>query len=152
MHSNLIAGSESNFFKKLILLLYSCFIVLCYFLLCSRVNQLCVCIYPLFGEFSSHLGHHRALSRVPCAIEQALISCLFYAQQCKYVNPNLPIHLIPSQISLLGIHTFVLYICVFISPLQILDIYAEKTIIPKDTHPPMFIAPLFTISQDMEAT
>ena len=33
----------------------------CQFLLCSKVNQLYVHIYPCF-EFSSHLGHHRALS------------------------------------------------------------------------------------------
>ena len=28
--------------------------------------------------FPSHLGHHRALSRGPCAVQQALISYLFY--------------------------------------------------------------------------
>ena len=34
--------------------------------------------YPLFFGFPSHLGHHRALSRVPCAIWLVLISYLFY--------------------------------------------------------------------------
>ena len=39
------------------------------FLLYSKVNQSYVCIYPLFFEFPSHLGHHRALSRIPCAMQ-----------------------------------------------------------------------------------
>ena len=29
-----------------------------------KVNQLGVYVYPLISGFSSHLGHHRALSRV----------------------------------------------------------------------------------------
>ena len=33
-------------------------------------------ISPLFG-FPSRLGHHRALSRIPCAIQSVIISCLF---------------------------------------------------------------------------
>ena len=39
------------------------------FLLYSKVNQSYVYIYPLFFWFPSHLGHHRALSRIPCAIQ-----------------------------------------------------------------------------------
>ena len=35
---------------------------------------------PLFFGFPSHLGHHSTLSRVPCAIQYVLISCLFYTQ------------------------------------------------------------------------
>ena len=35
-------------------------------------------IYQLFFRFLSHLGHQRALSRVPCATQQVLISYLFY--------------------------------------------------------------------------
>ena len=46
----------------------------------------------LFWGFLSHLGHHRALSRVPCAKQQVLISYLFYIRWCIYVSPNLPIH------------------------------------------------------------
>ena len=34
------------------------------------MNQLYIYIYPLFSGFPSHLGHHRALHRVPCAIQQ----------------------------------------------------------------------------------
>ena len=34
--------------------------------------------YPLFCRFSSHLGHHRALHGVSCAIQQTVINYLFY--------------------------------------------------------------------------
>ena len=92
----------SVIFKKF-LLEYSCFTISCQFLLCSEVNELYVYIYPLLFGFPSHLGHHRALSRVPCALQQVLISYLFYTQQCIYVNPNLPIHhtpLFPTSVSI----------------------------------------------------
>ena len=62
------------------------------FLLYSKVNQLYEYIYPLFFRFPSHLGHHRSLSRVPCAKQQVLISYLFYMQQCVYVNLKILIH------------------------------------------------------------
>ena len=32
----------------------------------------------LFLGFPSHLGHHRTLSRVPCALQLVLTSYLFY--------------------------------------------------------------------------
>ena len=54
------------------LLAYSCFILLRQFLLYSKVNQLHIYIYPLSFGFPSHLGHHRALNRVLCAIQQGL--------------------------------------------------------------------------------
>ena len=69
--------------------------MLCQFLPHSKVNQLYIYIYLLFFGFPSHLGHQRALSRVPCALQQVLISYLFYTQQCIHVNPNLPIHPTP---------------------------------------------------------
>ena len=56
------------FFKK-ISLTYSCFTMLYYFLLCSKVSQPHVYICSLFLGFPSNLGHYRALSRVPCAIQ-----------------------------------------------------------------------------------
>ena len=62
------------------------------FLLYSKVNQLYVFIHPLFFGFPSHLGHHRALSRVPWAIQQVLISYLFYTIVYIYLNPSLQIH------------------------------------------------------------
>ena len=40
--------------------------------------RLYIYIYPLFFSFSSHIGHYRVLSRVPCAVQQVLISYLFY--------------------------------------------------------------------------
>ena len=55
-------------------------------------------------------------------IQQVLISHQFYTHQCIHVNPNLPIHhtttTTPQPLSPLGVHTFVLYICVSISALQ----------------------------------
>ena len=35
---------------------------------------------PLFFEFPSHLGHRRALSRVPCTIYEVLTSYLLYTE------------------------------------------------------------------------
>ena len=81
----------------------------------KQISHTYTCIRSFFG-LSSHLGHQRVLGRVPCAVQQ-FSSVLFYTQQCTYVSPNLPIRLIPS--SPRGIHTFVLYICVSISALQI---------------------------------
>ena len=52
------------------------------FLLHSKVNQLFVCIYPLSFGFPFHLGHHRALGRIPSAIQQVLASYLFYMCMC----------------------------------------------------------------------
>ena len=55
-------------------------------------------------------------------IQQVLISHQFYTHQCIHVNPNQPIHHTtiptPLRLSPLGVHTFVLYICVSISALQ----------------------------------
>ena len=55
-------------------------------------------------------------------IQQVLISHQFYTHQCIHVNPNHPIHhtTIPTlpRLSPLGVHTFVLYICVSTSALQ----------------------------------
>ena len=35
-------------------------------------------IYPLSFRFFSHIDHYRVLSRVSCAVQEVLISCLFY--------------------------------------------------------------------------
>ena len=43
-------------------------------------------IYPLLFRFFSHIGLYRVLSRVSCAIQQVLISYLFYMQQCVYIS------------------------------------------------------------------
>ena len=74
------------FFFKLIFIIVDlqCCII---FLLYNRVNLLYIHIYPLFFRFYSHIGHYRVLSRVPCAVQQVLISHLFDIWQCVYVNP-----------------------------------------------------------------
>ena len=88
--------SISFFFKK-ILLEYSLFIMLCWFLLSSKVNQLYIYIYPpFFKRFFPQKGHCRILRLVPCAIQQVLISYLFYIWQCVYVDPELPMYPSPA--------------------------------------------------------
>ena len=56
-------------------------------------SQICIYTSPLHFGFPPHLGHRRALSRGPCAVQQVLISYRFYAwcQWCMYVNPSLPV-------------------------------------------------------------
>ena len=54
--------------------------MLCYFQVYSKVNQLY--IHTLFKNFFP-FGHYRILSGVPCAIQQVLISNLFYMQKYK---------------------------------------------------------------------
>ena len=51
-----------------------CFVSFC----CTAKWISYICIYPIFGGFPSYLGHQRALSRFPCAVQQVLISYLFY--------------------------------------------------------------------------
>ena len=84
----LLCGSLSVFN----LLAHSCF-TMYQFLLYCKVNQLCICIYPLPFGLPSHLGHYSALSRAPCVRHDVLISCLFHTKHHWYVcdNPNLPI-------------------------------------------------------------
>ena len=55
-------------FLKYFKLEFSCFIMLSWFLLYSKLNQLYACVYPLFFEFPPLLGHQRAFSKVPCAM------------------------------------------------------------------------------------
>ena len=128
----------SIFFK----LGYNSFTILCQFLVYSEVNQLYGYKHSLFG-FHSHLGHHRALSRVPCAIQHVLKVILYvllytyisvtnlymcvyiyththtHTHQCIYAN--LPIHPI-LLFSPLGVHTFVLCVYVSISASKLLFI------------------------------
>ena len=55
---------------------YSCFTRLCSILLYSKANQPHAYTDPLFSGFPSHLGHHRALNRVPCAVPWVLTVCV----------------------------------------------------------------------------
>ena len=56
----------------------SYFTLLCRFLQYTAVNQLYVYIHPLFFGSPLHLGRHRAMSRVSCALQYLLISYLLY--------------------------------------------------------------------------
>ena len=63
-------------------------------------NQLYLYIHPLFFLFFSQIGHYRVLSIVPWALQQVLISYLFYIQQGVYhlnlwnnLNLNLNVNL-----------------------------------------------------------
>ena len=60
----------------------SCFTVSCYFLLYGRVSEPYVYIYLLFFGFPSHLGYHRAPSRV-----LSLALCL-YMVMCVWKSPS----------------------------------------------------------------
>ena len=71
----------------------------------------------LSSGFSFHLGHHKAPTRVPYAIQQAFTSYLSNAQQCIHVNLNIPVYSMP--LSPLGVHILALYICISITALQI---------------------------------
>ena len=46
-----------------------------------------------------HLGHHRAPSWAPCAVQQLPTGYQFYTWQWIYVNPNIPVHLTPATLS-----------------------------------------------------
>ena len=67
---------------------------------------------PLFFNLS-HSDPHRALRRVPCAMQQLLISYLFH-QQCQlfmHVNPNLPTH--PTPLPLWSSQACYLHLCLY---------------------------------------
>ena len=42
--------------------------------------------YPLFKSFFSHIGHYRILSRVLCAIQQVLISYMYFIYSGVYMR------------------------------------------------------------------
>ena len=53
-----------------------------------------------FFRFFSRLVHFRVLGRVSCAVQQVTVSHLFYIQQCVYVSPIFPVHLLPPNLPL----------------------------------------------------
>ena len=61
--------TKVNLFLFFFFLEYSCCALLCQFLLYGKVNQPLVHMYPFFLWISLPFGHHRALRRVPCAIQ-----------------------------------------------------------------------------------
>ena len=97
--------------------------MLCQFLSYSKENQIYIYIYmylyihthtplyPLFFEFLSHLGHCRALSRVPCAHQLSvlrIVSVVVYVsiQTSEFITP----HLFPHLVSVCSLR-LCLYFC-----------------------------------------
>ena len=65
---------------------------------------------PSFG-LPSYSGLHSALSRVPCAIQNVLISYLFYIVPIVYLwQSKAPVPPTPPPTLPLGIHIFVVYV------------------------------------------
>ena len=95
--------------------------MLCQFLSYSKENGLYIYVsihththtplYPLFFEFLSHLGHCRALSRVPCAHQ---LSVLRIVSVVVYVSIQtsevIPPHLFPTLVSVCSLR-LCLYFC-----------------------------------------
>ena len=80
-------------------------------MLVSAVQQsesaLCVYISPLFG-FPSHLGHHRALSWVPCAVNSLFSSVFYFVHSSMWIPISQFIPALPPQLSSLCLR---LYFC-----------------------------------------
>ena len=81
------------------------------------MHQLYIYIYSLICEFPSHLGHHRKLSKsfLCYTVDSYSLSVLYilvFTCQYQFSSSSCP----PFPV---GIHMFVLYICVSISALQI---------------------------------
>ena len=74
--------SQSDMTERLSTHAHSCFTVLCYFLLYSKMNQMCVYIYPLVFGFPSHLGHPRDLNRYS---RQSLVTYFIQSYMCVCV-------------------------------------------------------------------
>ena len=111
---------------------YSCFTILCQFLLYSKVDQQHTYIYPLFCRFFSHLGHHKALSRVPCAMQLSFHQLPILNTVVVYVNSNLPVHptssspLVSVCLFFMSVSLFLLYkfICIIFLDLAYKEYYA----------------------------
>ena len=54
----------------------------------SAIWEAFVYTHPLFFGFPSHLGHHRALSRAPCAVQSVLISHFIHSSS---VHMSIPV-------------------------------------------------------------
>ena len=89
-------------FKNL-LLEQGCFTVLCQFLLYRKSESaLCIDVFLLY--------HQRALSGVPCAMQQVSMAFCFIYRAPQMSIPTS--QFTPPRFSPLGVHTFVLYVCV----------------------------------------
>ena len=72
---------------------------------------------PTSRPIAPLLGHHRALSWAPCAVQKLPASCLFYTWQCMHFNTTLSIH--PTLPFIHCVHKGTLYIYSSIPTLQI---------------------------------
>ena len=95
------------------LLAYSCFTMLFQSLLFSKVHQPYLYIYPLFFGFLFHLGHHRALSGVHCALQQVL-SYLCDTQYYIYMSVPLSQFITPPFPALVTITLFSTSVSLFL--------------------------------------
>ena len=93
-------------------------------------SESATCIHispPSWTSPSPHptlLGHHRARSWAPCAIQQLPASYPFYTRYCEYINPHFPVHLSP----LLHVHLSILHVCISIPALQTLTLQMKESI------------------------
>ena len=62
-----------------------------------RYIYIYIYIYPFFFGFPSHLGHHRALSRVPRAIYNKFSLVIYFIYSSIYGSSCLPIHPTPPS-------------------------------------------------------
>ena len=74
-----------------------------------REPVVCVHVFtPFWIPFP--FGSPETTGRVPCTTQQALLGCLFYTWLCVFVSSSLAAH--PTRCPILGVHKFVLYVCV----------------------------------------
>ena len=74
-----------------------CLTMLFWFQVYSKVIQLYIYMCLLFCKIFSHLGYHRILSIIPCAIQLVLAGYSFSIEQCVPSDPKLPNN--PSPLS-----------------------------------------------------
>ena len=90
------------FFNWSIVALHSCVSFCC---TAKWISHTCTYISSFFG-FPSHLGHHRAPSGVPCAIQSVLLSYLFYivVYICQSQSPTFFILIVDCIFTLVPDH------------------------------------------------
>ena len=72
---------------------YSCFVILCWFLLYNDVKQLYIHMYPFplgphFHPPSYPSGSSQSTVLSLCTMQRVSTGCLCYVWQCTYVSPN----------------------------------------------------------------
>ena len=53
-----------------------------------QLNDSVICIYIFFFRFFSHMGYHRILSSVPCAIQEVPVDDLFTYRSAYPLIPD----------------------------------------------------------------